>query len=159
MEYKGFWKTINEEPDDHIMVFCSDWNKEHWAFYAYIDLENWEDDINELNDLISVGRLNFRDGDYYIELIDHSGQDLTKKIYHKHYERGYMSHSSVLNSNEWEEIIEEIENEPPTFTDGYEAQEYLEEILGKDYLYNVLQNWTSRSEWLTIYERYNQGLV
>ena len=103
MEYKGFFETINDKPSgEYINIFVSDWNKEHWSFYVYISKDKYEEDIEQINKLMS--KLNYRDGDIYIELIDHSS-DL-EHFYHYLYELGYMTQSQVLDLEYWE-ILEE----------------------------------------------------
>jgi hypothetical protein len=98
LRYKGFYGTINRKPKGKwIQIFVSDWFKQYWAFYAYISLENYEKDIEAINDLIH--RLNWRDGDVYLELIDHSPG--LKEFYHHLYERGYFTHHNALNPENW----------------------------------------------------------
>lgn len=72
LTYREFWKNVNSEPKESewIYIFASDWLKDHWAFYAYIRLSHYEQDISAINNLIQ--RLNWRDGDVYVELIEHS---------------------------------------------------------------------------------------
>ncbi len=71
MKYRGFWESANSKPKNGwVQIWASDWNKDHWGFYAYIDTDNYSADIKEIQDLIT--KLNFRDGDVYIELINHS---------------------------------------------------------------------------------------
>ena len=151
LEYKGFFKLVNSEPDQYIEVFCSDWNKEHWAFYAFIDIEELEDDISAINDLIQ--KLNYRDGDVYIELINHSDEEEIEELYQAFYDRSGWDHSAILNLEIWEELREELESRPPKFTDGWEALEYLEEIFSKETLYDKFTCWIGGSELLQIYER------
>jgi hypothetical protein len=104
LEYKESFKAVNEKPisSEWIEVFCSDWNKEHWSFYAYIDKDNYEQDIEDINSLIQ--KLNFRDGDVYIELIDHSS-DL-EGFYHYLYTLSQYTQSEVLDPDYWE-VLEE----------------------------------------------------
>jgi hypothetical protein len=104
LEYKESFKAVNDKPisSEWVEVFCSDWNKEHWSFYAYIDKDNYEQDIEDINTLLQ--KLNFRDGDVYIELIDHSS-DL-EGFYHYLYKLGQYTQSEVLNPEYWE-ILEE----------------------------------------------------
>jgi len=99
MEYKGFFKSVNEEPknDEWIEVFASDWFKDYWAFYAYISLKNYQKDIEAINELIH--KLNWRDGDVYVELINHS--DGLHDLYHWLYEKGYFTHHDALNPENW----------------------------------------------------------
>lgn len=71
MKYRGFWESVNSKPEgDWVQIWASDWNKDYWGFYAYISSENYERNIKEIQNLIR--ELNYRDGDVYIELINHS---------------------------------------------------------------------------------------
>ena len=98
LTYKGFYKSVNEKPrGEWIEVFASDWFKDYWAFYAYISLENYEKDIEAINDLIH--RLNWRDGDVYVELINRS--EGLKDFYHWLYEKGYFTHHCALDPENW----------------------------------------------------------
>ncbi len=100
MEYKGFYKHTNEKPiGEYIEIFVSDWNKDYFAFYVYISKDDYETDIEKINSLIT--KLNYRDGDVYIELINHSeGLD-------GFYKYIYDSNHSILNKEYWE-IVEEL---------------------------------------------------
>jgi len=103
MEYKGYFKHINSKPDgEYIEIFVSDWNKENWAFYVYIERDNYEEDIEEINNLIT--ELNFRDQDYYFELIDRS--ENLEGFYKYIYDLGTYTHSDILNIELWQ-ILEE----------------------------------------------------
>jgi len=99
LKYRGFFKSVNEQPKDGewIEVFASDWFKEHWAFYAYIRLANYKEDIEAINNLIQ--KLNWRDGDVYVELINHS--EGLKSFYHQLYEAGYFTHHNALEPENW----------------------------------------------------------
>jgi hypothetical protein len=98
LRYKGFYETVNRKPKgEWIRIFVSDWFKQYWAFYAYISLENYERDIEAINDLIH--RLNWRDDDVYVELIDRSAG--LKDFYHHLYEWGYFTHHNVLDPQNW----------------------------------------------------------
>jgi hypothetical protein len=98
LKYKGFYETVNPKPNgEWVVIFASDWFKEHWAFYAYVSLENYEKALEEINGLIH--RLNWRDGDVYVELIDHSHG--LKEFYHHLYEKGYFTHHSALDPLNW----------------------------------------------------------
>jgi hypothetical protein len=102
LKYKGFYKAANRKPKgEWIQIFASDWFKQYWAFYAYVSLENYEEDIDKVNDLIH--RLNWRDGDVYVELIDHSPE--LKDFYHHLYERGYFTHHNALNPQNWRNFL------------------------------------------------------
>ena len=103
MKYNGFFKHINDKPtDEYIELFVSDWNKEHFAFYCYISKDNYETDIEEIQELIT--KKNFRNGDVYCELINHS--DELEGFYKYLYEIGQYTQSEVLNPRYWE-ILEE----------------------------------------------------
>jgi len=98
LKYKGFFKSVNPKPEgEWIEIFASDWNKDWFAFYAYISLENYEQDIKEINELIS--ELNWMDGDVYVELINHSPG--LKEFYHWLYEKGYYTHHCALDPENW----------------------------------------------------------
>ncbi len=105
-EYKGFYEWVNSKPQGgHIEVFCSDWNKDHWAFYAYIGVDSYREDLKGINSLIE--HLNWRDGDVYIELIDHSDgtrNSHLKQLYDKIYDND-RSHGEVLNPDIWEKHL------------------------------------------------------
>jgi len=99
LEYKGFYNAVNPKPaGEWIEVFASDWFKDYFAFYAYISLDNYKEDIKAINDLIT--ELNWRDSDVYVELIDHS--EGLKNFYHKLYEGGHYTHHNALDPRNWE---------------------------------------------------------
>jgi len=103
MKYKGFFKHTNDKPtDEYIEIFVSDWNKEHWGFYTYISKDNYEQDLEDIGELMT--KLNYRDGDVYIELINHS--DDLENFYKYIYDSGNYTHSAILNPKYWE-ILEE----------------------------------------------------
>ena len=98
LTYKGFYESVNEKPrGEWIEIFASDWFKDYWAFYAYISLDNHEKDIEAINNLIH--RLNWRDGDVYVELINRS--EGLKDFYHWLYEKGYFTHHYALDPENW----------------------------------------------------------
>jgi len=100
LKYKGFYRSVNEKPEgEWIEVFASDWNKEWFGFYAYISLDSYERDIDEINKLIK--ELNFMDGDVYIELVDHSPG--MKEFYRWLLKKGYYTDSAALNPECWRE--------------------------------------------------------
>lgn len=102
LTYKGFWNSVNEKPrGEWIEIFASDWFKDYWGFYAYISLENYEKDIEGINNLIH--RLNWRDGDVYVELINRS--EGLKDFYHWLYERGYFTHHCALDPENWRKWV------------------------------------------------------
>ena len=103
MKYKDFFKCVNDKPTgSYIEIFVSDWNKEYFAFYVYIDKDNYNEDIDNINELIN--KLNWRDGDIYIELIDRT--DDLKHFYSWIYDNNTYTHSDILNTELWE-ILEE----------------------------------------------------
>ena len=161
LEYQGFFKRVNDPPTDYIEIFVSDWNKDHWAFYVFIDVEDYESDIEAITDLISTDRLNFRDGDFYVELIDHSGQDKTRDIYQAFLDKAGLDHNSVIWAENWEEVIEEIESRPPKFSDfdsAWDCFEHMEQFYSKDSMYDKLVSWLGTDDIRLMYERFNQGL-
>lgn len=107
MEYKGMYKHLNSKPTgDFIEVFVSDWNKDYFAFYVYISQDDYETEIGEINNLIS--KLNYRDGDVYIELINRSGE--LKGFYDYIYDSNRYTHSEILNIELWEILQEKGDN-------------------------------------------------
>ena len=103
-EYRGYFNKVNSKPQDSwIEVFCSDWNKDHWAFYAFIGVASYREDLKGINSLIE--RLNWRDGDVYVELINHS-EDLSD-FYHKLYG---LSDWDALNPDIWEKHLPLLED-------------------------------------------------
>lgn len=105
-KYRGAYNMVNSKPQGSwIEVFCSDWNKDHWAFYAYIGADSYREDLKGINRLIND--LNFRDGDVYIELIDHSEE--LSDFYHKLYHNDDWSDHAVLNPDIWTKHIPLLE--------------------------------------------------
>ncbi len=101
-EYNEIFEEANQpETENWVEIFASDWNKEEWAFYAYIDVDTYSKDIDNIGELI--GELNWRDQDVYIELIDYSPykDPVMEKFYHKLYNAGYMTHWNALNKKNW----------------------------------------------------------
>ncbi len=100
LKYRGFFKTVNPKPSgNYVLVFASDWNKDYWAYYAYISQANWKDDINQINELIR--KMNYRDGDVYVELIDYH-DDAMHDFYMYLYDSGDMAHWNALDPKEWQ---------------------------------------------------------
>lgn len=100
LKYRGWWNAINPQPkeEEWIELFASDWLKDHWAFYAYIRLSHYEEDITAINALIR--HLNWRDGDVYVELINHS--DGLAELYHVLYREGSKyAHWNALDPKDW----------------------------------------------------------
>jgi len=65
--------------------------------YREITDEEFQKDIEAINDLIH--ELNWRDGDIYVELINHS--DGLNDFYHWLYEKGYFTHHCALDPENW----------------------------------------------------------
>jgi len=100
LQYRGFFEKVNAKPlGDYILVFVSDWNKDYWAFYAYISRDNWQEDINSINDLIK--HMNWRDGDVYVELIDFHDETM-RNFYMYLYDDSAWAHWGVLDPEQWE---------------------------------------------------------
>jgi len=141
LSYKGFFKYVNQKPDsEYIEMFVSDWNKEHWAFYIYISQDDYETDIENIQNLID--KLNYRDGDYYIELINHS-EDL--EYFYKYIdEQGKYSHSEVLNLELWE-ILEDKEDEHFLYFNELNGSSSIDDLRNAEFIvyddwYDVLEN-------------------
>lgn len=101
-KYQGFRESVNDQPVSYVSLWVSDWNQDHWGFYVYIDMEDYETCIDRVQALIAL--LNWRGVDVYMELVDHSG-DLPR-FYNYLYELGKYSHDSVLNPEYWEILKE-----------------------------------------------------
>jgi len=100
LKYRGFFESVNPKPTgNYILVFASDWNKDYFAFYAYISHDKWKDDINQINELIT--KMNWRDGDVYVELIDYHDETL-HDFYMYLYDSGDMAHWNALDPEEWQ---------------------------------------------------------
>ena len=156
LKYKGFFKTVNDEPDSYILVFVSDWNKEHWAFYAHVDMGDWETGLMDINGLVSD--LNWRDGDVYAELIDHSDEEETTQIYDKLLEHDY----ACVHIETWKTVIQEIEDDPPIpkFYDGWEALDYLLDMgYTKEFLFDKLVCWAGGDCLRGMYEAFMNGQI
>lgn len=135
LKYKGSCKAVNDKPDsDYIEIFCSDWNKDYWTFYAYISKDNFEDDIEDIQKLIN--KLNWRDGDVYIELINHEGE--LDGLYKWIYDTNTYTHSDILNLNIWELLEEKGNNHFKYFTKLNGGND-LEEL--KDAEFSIFEDW------------------
>lgn len=161
LKYNGFFKNVNssKDLDQWIEIFVSDWNKEYWAFYVYIDLDDLETSLEEINNFIS--EMNWRDGDYYTELIDHDGSEDTEKIYNAFYDRGGFDHNSVLWLDNWEEIQEKLENAHPDFNDfdtPWDCFDYIEQFYDKDTMYDKLVAFLDGNDIRLMYERFTGDL-
>jgi hypothetical protein len=98
--YRGYFNKVNPKPQgNYILIFASDWNKDYWAFYSYIGQQNWREDIRQINDLIK--RLNWRDGDVYVELIDFHDETM-RDFYMYLYDIDDWTHWVALNPEQWE---------------------------------------------------------
>lgn len=94
---------LNSKPgNDYIEMFASDWLKEHWSFYAYIDATRHEHDLELINS--EIARLNYRDGDVYVELIDRSPG--LEHFYDYLCSRGECAHWDVLDNGYWNALEE-----------------------------------------------------
>jgi len=99
-EYHGFYEEANEpETNKWIEVFVSDWNKDYFGFYAYIDLATYERDIDNIWKFISS--FNYG-GDIYIELIDHSLDKEMREFYEWLYKKGYYTDWAALDKEQWD---------------------------------------------------------
>jgi hypothetical protein len=100
LQYRGYFETVNPKPScDYILIFASDWNKDYWAFYAYISRDDWQNDIRQVNALIK--RMNWRDGDVYVELIDFH-DEIMRDFYMYLYDDSAWSHWAALDPEQWE---------------------------------------------------------
>lgn len=105
MNYKGFAKHANTRPKEYILIWASDWNGDYWGFYAFINAENYKQDTKEILNLIE--KLNWRDGDVQVQLIDHSKN--LEEFYNYLYEHNYYNDWSTLNPELWEEALTKTE--------------------------------------------------
>jgi len=102
LKYTGFRCAVNKQPKgDWIEIWVSDWNIAEWGFYAYISLDRCEEDLKAINALIR--ELNWRDGDIYVELINHS--EGLRDFYHRLYSDGSLYHNAVLFPETWRELL------------------------------------------------------
>jgi hypothetical protein len=100
LKYRGYFKTINSKPlGNYVLVFVSDWNKDYWAFYAYISQDNWQEDVAKVNNLVT--ELNWRDGDVYVELINYHDETM-REFYMYLYDSCDMAHWNALDPKEWQ---------------------------------------------------------
>lgn len=72
LEYKGIGEHVNPNSVTAITIAVQDWNGEYWMFYADIDMHTYSEDCEEISELIE--KLNWRDGDVRIELIDYNSE-------------------------------------------------------------------------------------
>ncbi len=135
MKYNGFFKHVNDKPPgEYIEVFISDWNKEHWAFYVFISKDDYEQDIEDINNLIT--KLNYRDGDVYTELINHS--DGLEGFYKYLYDLGHFTQSEVLNTEYWE-ILEEKGDSHFLYFSKLNGSTYIDDL--RDAEYSTFNDW------------------
>ena len=135
LKYKGFFKHVNDEPTgEYIEIFVSDWNKEHWGFYAYISKDDYETDIDNIQELIT--KLNYRDGDVYTELINHS--DELEHFYKYLYDLGSYTQSDVLNPEYWN-ILEEKQDAHFLYFRKLNGGTQLDDIRDAEYM--TFQDW------------------
>ncbi|MGB3479894.1 MAG: hypothetical protein WBB67_12125 [bacterium] len=100
LKSKGYFNAVNPKPaGNYILIFASDWNKDYWAFYAYVSQQEWREDIKQINDLIK--RMNWRDSDVYVEMIDYHDKTM-HDFYMYLYDSGYLAHWSALDIEKWE---------------------------------------------------------
>lgn len=100
LKYRGFFNAVNSKPSgNYILVFASDWNKDYWAFYAYASQREWKSDVERINELIT--KLNWRDGDVYVELIDYHDESMGEFYMHL-YDLGHFSDWEALNPEQWQ---------------------------------------------------------
>ena len=102
LQYQGFGRTVNRKPAEGIQLWASDWHKEHFGFYAWIDEQHFERDIPRIETLIL--KLNWRDGDVYTELINHTPG--LRHFYDFLYDRSELSDGAALEPVWWR-ILEE----------------------------------------------------
>jgi hypothetical protein len=146
LKYKGFFKYINKEPtDEYIEIFVSDWNKEHWGFYAHISQDDYETDIDNIQELIT--KLNYRDGDVYTELINHS--DELKHFYKYLYDLGHYTQSDVLNPELWE-ILEEKGDKHFLYFSKLNGGSYIRDLQSFEYV--------TFEDWYKVLETFNPEL-
>ena len=137
LKYRGMFQHINEKPTgEYIEIFVSNWNKDYWGLYAYIDGDNYEEDIEKINNLIT--ELNYRDGDVYIELINHS--DGLEGFYKYIYDSWNYPHSAILNPEYWEILEEKGDNHFLYFSKLNGSGEITEL---KDAEYIIFEDWYS----------------
>ena len=129
----------NKPEGEYIEIFVSDWNKDYWYFYDYITMENYPSDIKRITDRIK--RENWRDGDWYVELIDRTDNLL---YFYKHlYGIGEYTQSDVLNIDYWD-ILSEHDDLFFLAFDRINGGCDLEEL--KDFEYMLFQDWDEALE-------------
>jgi len=102
LEYKGWYEEVNEPPkdDEWIEVFVSDYNIQCWAFYAYIGLKTFREDIEAI---CNIEPFKSWLGDTYVELVDCSKG--IEPFYRYLYAKGYYTHHNALDPEEWEKYV------------------------------------------------------
>jgi hypothetical protein len=103
LKYKGYFNEVNSKPEgNYILIFASDWNKDYWAFYAYISQQDWWKDIRQINNLVK--RMNWRDGDVYVELINFHDETM-RKFYMTLYDESDWAHWNALDPETWKNTV------------------------------------------------------
>ena len=134
-----------EIKEPYIEIFVSDWLKEYWFFYAYISLNKYEQHIDYINKRIS--KENYRDGDVYVELINHHGE--IDGLYNYVYHSFDLSHQEILNPKIWELFVEK----------GNDFFKYFEKFVGSNYLEDLENSEIiTFSDWYEVLETYNPDL-
>ena len=105
LNYKGHYTAVNNPAESYIEIFCSDWNKDYWSFYAYINADTYEQDTKDV--LALIKKLNYRDGDVYVELINHS--DDLESFYKILYDNDWYAEWSTLWPDYWVKAQELLE--------------------------------------------------
>jgi len=93
---------VNEEGSDGVTLCVQDWNGDYFIFYAHINLDNYEDDIKNIQKRIA--KENWRDGDVRAMLVDYFGE--TEHFYDFMYNASDFVLSEILNPEYWE-VLEE----------------------------------------------------
>ena len=98
LKYTKFGCNVSPdlEREDYIYIWVSDWNKDHFGFYASIDPDTYEDDIEEIQQLIDS--FNYG-GDIYFELINHS--DNMEYFYKWVNSLNGYTNSDIMNTDIW----------------------------------------------------------
>ena len=126
-------------------IFVSDWNMEYWAFYAVIDRDSYEDDISDIRSLIKM--LNWRDGDWYIEMVDQTGD--IDGFYNHMYDRSSLTHQDILDTDFWEILIEK----------GDDHFKYFDKLIGTDSIVDLRDaEFMTYSDWDDVLHCWNPDL-
>lgn len=145
--YNGFFDHVNTKPKgEYVQVFITDWNTDYWAFYAYISKDTYEEDIDAIWKLIDT--LNFRDGDVYIELINHS--EGLENFYKYLYQVGKYTHQHIFNKDYWE-ILQEKGDRHFLYFNKVNGSNDIDDLRNSEYM--VFEDWYEALETLH-YELY-----